>query len=330
MSPARIYPALIVFVFCTGAMEAGAIRGSVFLMPIYTSFDSVGQARYVNDLNQSAAAALSGTHKVTGPQTFSTSVYGNGVYSYTLSGPAQPSACYGTSLYVVAVPPGFGSTKSETFTGATRCAPPPEDPGEGNPGDPPLQDNCSPNCGSPLILDLDGDGVRTTGADRPVRFDIDGDGDRESVGWTDPASDEAFLWVDLNGNQAVDSGRELFGTGTRLPDGSTAANGFQALAVYDRPDRGGNGDGKLSGEDRLWRRLRLWVDDNHDGVSQREETAHLAGHGVLELYLFAHHDVVADTAGNWHMRGNYLKAGRGPRRGSTMMEMDDVFFMIIQ
>jgi hypothetical protein len=329
MSAAHLFVALVAMVFYARETCAADIRGSVFLMPVDSSFSSVGDARYLNDLNHPASAALSGTHRVTGPQVFSTPVYGSGIYHYTLMGPAQPGACYGTTLYVVANPPVFGNTVTKTFTGATRCAPP-DDPGEGNPADPPLEDNCSPNCGSPLILDLDGDGVHTTGADRPVRFDIDGDGDLEKVGWTDPATEEAFLWVDLNGNHTVDSGRELFGTGTQLPDGTTASHGFEALAIYDRPDRGGNGDGKLSDEDRRWRRLRLWIDENHDGVCQREETAHLAERGVLELYLFAHRDTVADGAGNWHMRGNYLKSGRRPRRGSSMMAMDDVFFMIIR
>lgn len=79
---------------------------------------------------------------------------------------------------------------------------------------------------SPLVLDLNGDGVQTTDLFAPVSFDLDGDGEAERVAWTYGSSEEGFLWIDLNRSSVVESGRELFGQGTVLPSGETAKDGF--------------------------------------------------------------------------------------------------------
>src|SRR5688500_13943372 len=88
--------------FCAGAARAASLHGYVYLMPITTSFKSVGFVEFLNDLNYRDSATLTGTHRVSGPQVFETPVQGDGVYSYDLEGPAQPGACYGTSLVVSA------------------------------------------------------------------------------------------------------------------------------------------------------------------------------------------------------------------------------------
>ena len=77
----RLIAALLVVSGCASAASAASIHGYVFLMPVDSSFHSVGFAQYLNDLNQPASAALSGTHSVTGPSTFQTAVQGNGTYS---------------------------------------------------------------------------------------------------------------------------------------------------------------------------------------------------------------------------------------------------------
>lgn len=141
-------------------------------------------------------------------------------------------------------------------------------------------------CTSPLILDLDGDHrIATTGLSRSVSFDVNGDGELEEIGWTSEYYEEAFLWMDSNRNHAVDSGRELFGNATLLPDGTSAEHGFEALAAWDEPAQGGNGDGLISHRDRVWPRLRLWIDRNHDAVSQRDEIATLPSRGIRGLGL---------------------------------------------
>ncbi|MFI3121810.1 MAG: hypothetical protein QX203_17715, partial [Methylococcaceae bacterium] len=92
---------------------------------------------------------------------------------------------------------------------------------------------------SPLILDLNGDGVQTTNVlDNGVNFDLNATGQKISSGWV--SKEDGLLAIDLNGDGNIDSGAELFGTASQLADGSKAQDGFQALAALD-----GNRDGKI-------------------------------------------------------------------------------------
>ncbi len=118
---------------------------------------------------------------------------------------------------------------------------------------------------TPLVLDLDGDGIATSGLSDGVLFDLDADGEKDLTGWT-AGSDDAFLCLDLDRNGVIDDGGELFGDNTLLPDGSKALNGFEALAQYDS-----NSDGKIDKNDRIWPYLRLWCDSNHNGISEKDE-----------------------------------------------------------
>jgi hypothetical protein len=137
----------------------------------------------------------------------------------------------------------------------------------------------------PLIIDLDGDGIPTTGLEDPVAFfDTNRDGVREASGWTTANARDAFLWMDMNGNHAPDPG-ELFGAGMPLPAGGYARNGFQALTVYDDPQWGGNGDGLITQDDAVWHSLRLWTDANHDGLSRPHEISTPGSEHLLSFDL---------------------------------------------
>ena len=123
------------------------------------------------------------------------------------------------------------------------------------------------------------------------------------MAWTDAATEEAFLWIDLVANHRVDDGRELFGTGTVLPSGERARDGFEALGVYDVALHGGNDDGVIDRHDSIWSRLRLWVDRNHDGASTPDELRPLRESSVVAIDLPSVPALTAlrDNHGNLHV-----------------------------
>src|SRR3546814_14089316 len=54
---------------------------------------------------------------------------------------------------------------------------------------------------SPIVIDLDGDGVETSACSRDRYFDHDGNGMRESTAWI--GADDGFLVRDLNQDGAI-------------------------------------------------------------------------------------------------------------------------------
>jgi hypothetical protein len=113
---------------------------------------------------------------------------------------------------------------------------------------------------TPLILDLDGDGVETIGLSDGAYFDHGGDGFAEQTGWA--GSDDGLLVYDLNGNGRIETGSELFGSNTLLANGNKAINGFSALAELDS-----NHDGKIDANDTAFAHLRVWKDVDGDGYT---------------------------------------------------------------
>ena len=100
---------------------------------------------------------------------------------------------------------------------------------------------------SPLVLDLDGDGVE---ADALAYFDHEGDGWSELSRWAN--EDDGVLVWDRNNDGVINDGSELFGNNTALGGGGMADHGFRALSELDE-----NGDGMIDAKDSDWANLRV-------------------------------------------------------------------------
>lgn len=136
--------------------------------------------------------------------------------------------------------------------------------------------------GSPLVLDLDGDGVEisqlVTGAPTAILFDHNADGIRTGTAWA--KADDGILALDRDGNSSIDSGRELFGDNTLLTNGQKAADGYAALRDLDS-----NSDGQITALDARFADLRVWRDLDQDGMSDAGELQTLAQAGITQIGL---------------------------------------------
>ncbi|WP_200152685.1 beta strand repeat-containing protein [Chromatium okenii] len=153
---------------------------------------------------------------------------------------------------------------------------------------------------TPLVLDLNGDDIiQTTDADTAgVIFDLEGDGSATQVGWVAPS--DGLLVLDVNGDGVINDGTELFGSGTRLADGSTAADGFIALAALNS-----NTDGVIDAKDAAFAQLQVWQDANQDGVSDAGELMSLAELNIASLALDADETAVMNEGNIIKLESSY-------------------------
>ena len=177
---------------------------------------------------------------------------------------------------------------------------------------------------SPLILDLNGDGVE---ADGFGFFDHGGDGWAELSRWAD--EDDGTLVWDRNNDGIINDGSELFGDNTVLANGRKAAHGFAALADLDD-----NGDGVIDASDTAWTELRVmrWTDDNDNGMKDdgEESLVTLDSLDIESLNTGFTNSNHVDSSGNEHRQeGGYTKTVTNDD-GTTetiTRKMTDVWFV---
>jgi hypothetical protein len=205
---------------------------------------------------------------------------------------------------------------------------------------------------SPLVIDLEGKGFADafTSLQDGIRWDFDGFGHMQQMAWTNPKRKIGFLFLDRMNkghrtapgliadppNGKVDSAFELFSDIAYQPilsddDRKEVAanpqfegNGFRALAYFDLPYAGGNGDGKIDAEDQVWSRLKVWVDTAHDGDSRNGDEYTLDELGIKSISTKFVKSPRTDKYGNQlRFQGTLEMVKAGP----SVPPIYDVFFV---
>ena len=129
-----------------------------------------------------------------------------------------------------------------------------------------------------------------------------------------PTATTPWLAIDRNHDGTIDSGAELFGSNTPLPEGTTARNGFVALASLDA-----NHDGLIDARDPEFHSLLLWAD--HDGNRRTDPGELRAADGVLvSISLDPHIELRCDARANCEGERATLiwRDARGTHEGSIV------------
>ena len=172
--------------------------------------------------------------------------------------------------------------------------------------------------GSPIVIDLNNDGINTLSLDYTRNFDLDNNGFAEATGWIQ--KDDALLAYDRNGNGKIDNGGELFGNHT-LSDNyyshtSGNTNGFNALKEFDT-----NNDGIIDKNDKDFDKLLLWQDKNSNAVTDEGELIKLSD--KVKSINLNYKEISTDNNGN-----SIRQTSTATLNDGTKVKADDVWFKV--
>ena len=174
---------------------------------------------------------------------------------------------------------------------------------------------CPNSSCAPIVIDTTGHGFVFTDPAKGeyVSFDFQGNGTVSKVSWPKVGSGNAWLVLDRDGDGVIKDGTELFGNFSPHADGANPdwpgkkagePNGFQALQWYDHPAQGGDGNLTLDKKDKIWNKLRLWIDEHcykdpdHQCQSRPQELHTLESMHIRSISSFYTVDRHSDAVGN--------------------------------
>lgn len=172
--------------------------------------------------------------------------------------------------------------------------------------------------GSPIVIDLNNDGINTLSLDYTRNFDLDNNGFAEATGWIQ--KDDALLAYDRNGNGKIDNGSELFGNHT-LSDNyyshtSGNTNGFEALKEFDT-----NNDGIIDKNDKDFDKLLLWQDKNSNTITDEGELIKLSD--KVKSIDLNYKQISTSNNGN-----SIRQTSTATLNDGTKVKADDVWFKV--
>lgn len=163
--------------------------------------------------------------------------------------------------------------------------------------------------GSPLIIDLDGDGIEATAfnaATTTTFFDLNNDGFAEQTAWV--GAHDGLLVRDIDASGTIDDASELFG--------SVNIDGFAILQQLDS-----NSDLVIDQYDSAWNELLIWKDANGDAISQAAELKTLDHYNITSIDL-------ADVAGSSStVNGNPISHTSTVTMNGASATIADVWFV---
>ena len=161
----------------------------------------------------------------------------------------------------------------------------------------------------PLLIDLDGNGIKTTTVNEGRFFDHQSDGFKELSAWV--SNEDGILYIDKNNNGIIDNGSELFGENYVKSDSTNATTGFDALADLDS-----NNDSVIDSSDTQFSNLKI---QKGDGTILTLEEA-----GISSINLDFQNVNQTDENGNTQIEsGTFVKTdGTVGELGSYALQMD--------
>lgn len=99
------------------------------------------------------------------------------------------------------------------------------------------------------------------------------------------------------------------------------------MAEFDAPVFGGNKNERIDRDDAIWEMLTVWIDTNHNGISEADELHALDEVGVLEIEIrYEYHRRVDQHDNHFYFKSRgLLESTDGRLKGFATT---DVFFAV--